>query len=134
MKTIIVGALGFLVPMLILDFFWLTTMVKSFYGKYIGDLLAPNPNFAPAIVFYVLYCVGALVFVVFPAISGNFSFGKVFLFGALFGLVAYGTYDLTNQATLKTWSTVVTVVDLAWGAFITGTASTIALYFVKIWG
>lgn len=133
MKTIIIAILGFLVPMLILDFFWLTTMVKSFYGKYIGDLLAPSPNLTPAIIFYLLYCVGALVFVVLPALNGDWSFGKVFLFGALFGLVAYGTYDLTNQATLKTWATIVTVVDLAWGAFITSTASTVALYFVKLW-
>lgn len=133
MKTIIIGALGFLVPMLILDFLWLSTMVKSFYGKYIGELLAPSPNFVPAIIFYILYCVGALVFVVLPALKGDFSFGKTFLLGALFGLVAYGTYDLTNQATLKTWSTVVTVVDLVWGAFITGVASTVALYFTKLW-
>ncbi len=133
MKIITTAFFGFIIPMLLLDSIWLTTMVKTFYAKYIGQLFAPTPSIAPAIIFYLLYTVGVLVFVVFPALSGNYSLVKVFTYGALFGLVAYATYDLTNQATLKIWSTIITIVDLMWGAFITGTASTIAVWVSRLW-
>ncbi|MEX0916555.1 MAG: DUF2177 family protein, partial [Candidatus Spechtbacterales bacterium] len=70
-------------------------------------------------------------FVVLPGVQGNFSFGKIFLFGALLGIVAYGTYDLTNQATLKNWPAIVSVVDIVWGAVLTGIAGLVAVLVVR---
>ncbi|MES2985696.1 MAG: DUF2177 family protein [Patescibacteria group bacterium] len=132
MKTYIIGFFATIVPMLLLDIVWLTTMIKTFYTKHLGELFADKPSLTPALIFYVLYGVGVLYFVVMPLLRANASLGTVFLTGAFLGLIAYGTYDLTNQATLKNWPTIVTVVDLMWGAFLTGTASTIAVWIMKI--
>lgn len=117
--------------MLVLDFFWLSTMAPRFYNNYIGDILAKNPNYIAAGLFYLIYTAGVAYFVVHPALQGNLPWYMVALRGALFGLVAYATYDLTNQATLIQWSTIVTVVDLAWGAALTAIASVVAYLILK---
>lgn len=104
------------------DAIWLGRVAPKFYRKHIGSLLADKPNFVAAGVFYVLYVVGMVVFAINPALE-NDSVVQALGLGALLGLVMYATYDLTNQATLKVWSTKVTIVDLAWGAFITATIS-----------
>lgn len=93
--------------------------------------MTANPVWAAAAVFYVIYTVGVVFFVVTPALAGSLSVWQVVLRGALFGLVAYATYDLTNQATLANWSTIVTVVDLIWGAVLTGVAGVIAYLILK---
>lgn len=133
MKTYIIAFFAGLIPMMVLDVIWLSLTVKNFYAKYIGDLMASSPSIAPALVFYPLYIFGLVVLVVMPAIKGDVSLCRVFLLGGLLGLMAYGAYDLTNQSILKNWSTIVTVVDMAWGALITGTAATIAVYLTKLW-
>ncbi len=120
-----------LVPLLIIDAVWLSTMSKAFYAKHLGGLMAPNPVWAAAGIFYIIYTIGVVFFVVTPAIAGSLPAWQVVLRGALFGLVAYATYDLTNQATLANWSTIVTVVDLIWGAVLTGVASVIAYLILK---
>lgn len=132
MKTNLIAYLAALIPMLALDAIWLSVMVKTFYVKHIGDLMSSKPNLWPAVVFYVLYICGVLFFVVLPAIRGEFSLGKVFFIGAFLGMLTYMTYDLTNQATLKNWATIVTVVDILWGAFITGLAATISVWFTRM--
>lgn len=132
MKTYIIGFFATLIPILILDAIWLTTMIKSFYLKHLGELFAAKPSLTPAIIFYILYCIGVMYFVVLPLLRSQASLGTVFLTGAFFGLIAYATYDLTNQATLKNWATIVTVVDLVWGAFLTGTAATSAVWIIRI--
>lgn len=132
MKTYIIGFFAVSVPMLILDAIWLSTMIKTFYTKYLGELFAAKPSLTPALVFYILYAIGLLYFVVLPLLKSNASWGTVFLTGAFLGLIAYGTYDLTNQATMKNWPTIVTLVDLVWGAFLTGTVSVIAVWIMKI--
>jgi uncharacterized membrane protein len=81
--------------------------------------------------FYVIYIVAISIFVVLPALQGNFSVGKVFLLGAFLGLTAYATYDLTNQATLKNWPTIVTIIDLIWGAMLTGTVSALTFLITR---
>jgi len=103
-----------LVVFLAVDAFWLGLVARTFYRKYIGFLLAPSPNWLAAIIFYLLFVVGILVFVVVPGLQEN-SLRTVFLRAALFGLITYGTYDLTNLATVKEWPLVVTVVDMVWG-------------------
>ncbi|PKO12899.1 MAG: DUF2177 domain-containing protein [Chloroflexi bacterium HGW-Chloroflexi-10] len=97
-----------------IDIVWLTLVASSFYQKYIGFLMSPTPNWLAAILFYLLFILGILVFVVIPGLKEN-SLKAAMLRAALFGLVTYATYDLTNLATLKDWPLLVTIVDLAWG-------------------
>jgi uncharacterized membrane protein len=126
-KTLVATA----IPMLLLDFVWLSTMAPRFYRNYIGDILAKQPNYIAAGIFYVIYVIGVAYFIVYPAVQGNLVWWHVALRGALFGFVAYATYDLTNQATLIQWSSWVTVVDLAWGALLTAVVSTIAFFIIR---
>ena len=102
----------------VLDWIWLGTVAKTFYRSQIGKLLLDKPNMTAAVLFYIIYVVGVVTFVVTPALekgSLSYAIGR----GALFGFVAYATYDLTNLATIKGFTTKVVVVDLAWGAFLT---------------
>ena len=103
---------------LTLDAVWLSTMGSRLYQPAIGHLMAPEVDWLAAAFFYVLYLVGLAVFAVAP----SRSVAQGALRGALFGLVAYATYDLTNQATLRDWPWRVTLIDLCWGAFVSGAA------------
>lgn len=132
MKTYIIGFFATIIPMLLIDVVWLTTMTQTFYKKYLGTLFAEKPSLTPAIIFYIIYGLGVVYFVVVPLLRANASLTTVFLTGAFLGLLAYGTYDLTNQATVKNWPTIVTAVDLVWGAALTGTVSTIAVWFMRL--
>lgn len=131
MPTILIAFFSTLLPMLVIDSIWLTVMGKYFYSKQISHLMASAPNLVPAGIFYVIYSFGLAFLIVLPALEGGFSNSKVFLYGALFGAVAYATYDLTNHATLKDWPLTVTVIDIIWGALLTGTLSLIALLLTK---
>jgi uncharacterized membrane protein len=105
-----------------LDFVWLSLASSRLYKPEIGAILSDKVQMGPAVAFYLLYVLGMVVFIVLPALRGG-SVGTALAYGALFGLVAYATYDLTNMATLKVWSMKVTLADLAWGAFATAVAS-----------
>jgi len=131
MKEYVIGYFTFLVPMLAIDAVWLFTMSKRFYASRIGSLMADSPRIAPAVVFYLIYAFGAAVLVVVRAVSNQTGYLKTFFLGAILGLMAYATYDLTNQATLKEWPIVVTIVDLAWGALLTGAVSVIAVSITR---
>jgi len=132
MKTFIIAYLSSILPMLAIDGVWLATMSKRFYAARLGSLMTASPRLAPAGLFYLLYNLGVALLVVVPAVDGGTSMVKVFAYGALLGLVAYGTYDLTNQATLKDWPVVVTVVDLVWGALLTGVVSIISVALTRL--
>lgn len=119
-----------LLPMAVLDAVWLFSTGAQ-YKKWLGHLFADTVNFVPAIIFYLLYGAGILYFVVNPAIKGGASFMWVFASGALFGLVAYATYDLTNHATMRAWPIQVTVIDMIWGALLTGVVSVVAVMLYK---
>ena len=106
-----------------LDLIWLSVAGPLLYRPALGPLLAAKASLSPAAVFYLLYVAGVTLFVVVPALQAG-SWSRATLLGAAFGLVAYGTYDLTNQATLKVWSTQVSLADMAWGAFATAVAAT----------
>jgi uncharacterized membrane protein len=94
------------------------------YRQNIGEVLMPDGiRIAPAIIFYLLYIFGIVWFAVSPALANGGSLQTAALNGALLGLVCYGTYDLTNQATLKVWPSFITVMDMSWGAFLTATAA-----------
>lgn len=106
-----------------IDAIWLTLSADRLYKPNLSKLLAVQFSLAPAALFYLLYIAGILVFAVTPAFrSGHWTTAT--LYGALFGLFAYATYDLTNQATLKDWPVVVTVADLCWGTALTAVAAT----------
>jgi uncharacterized membrane protein len=127
MQQTVVAVTATLLSMGILDAIWLTTMTSRLYRQKLSGLLLDTPNWAPALAFYLLYGVGVVVLVVRPALEGDWSLGRAVAIGALLGLVAYGTYDLTNQATVRGWSLVVTAVDMAWGASLTATVAAIAI-------
>lgn len=115
----------------ILDYLWLTNTVEPIYHKALGAIMADNPNMVAAVIFYLVYIVGILIFAVRPALASG-DWKTAALFGALFGFFAYSTYDLTNMATLKVWSLKVTVIDIVWGTFLTGiTASAAAFAALK---
>lgn len=107
-----------------IDMVWLGLVAKGFYRRHLSDLLAPEANWVAAIAFYLLFMLGLVVFVIAPAVDAG-SWTDALWRGAFFGLVTYATYDLTNQATLRGWPPVVTVVDLAWGAVLAASVATI---------
>jgi uncharacterized membrane protein len=111
----------------ICDFAWLGFAAKDFYQAQIGPLLLEKPNLAAAAIFYPLYAAGIVFFCVEPALTQG-SWLRALIFGMLLGLLAYGTYDLSNLATLKGWSLPLVVVDIVWGMAVSGIAAT-AGYF-----
>jgi uncharacterized membrane protein len=119
-----------LITLILLDGIWLTTVAKTFYKKYLGYLFAENVTYWPILLFYPLYAFGILFFVVQPALEHK-SLGEAVFRGALLGLVAYGAYDFTNQATIAKWPVMVTFVDLLWGMSVTALTATIAFMFLK---
>ncbi len=114
-----------LIAFFAIDMVWLGLVARTFYRKHIGFLLAPNPNWLAAIIFYLLFIVGILIFVVVPGLKIN-SLRTTLLYAALFGLITYATYDLTNLATVKNWPLLVTVVDLIWGTVLSVAVSLVS--------
>lgn len=111
-----------LVTFLALDFVWLSLMVERIYRPALGDLLAAKPRMGAAVVFYLAYAAGLVFLVVAPALK-EASLSRAGVGGLVLGAMAYATYDLTNQATLRSWSAKLTVVDIAWGACLTAVAA-----------
>lgn len=114
----------------VIDMIWLVLVAKNFYQEQIGFLMKPDVNWLAAIIFYLLFIVGLVVFVISPAVEKN-SWIHALLYGAFFGLITYATYDLTNLATLKDWPILVTVVDLIWGSVLAASVSVIS-YFIAM--
>lgn len=110
--------LGMTVVFFTIDILWLGVVAKGFYQRHLGELLAERVNWGAAVVFYLVYLGGILLFVVLPALEKG-SLGRAALLGFVFGVVAYATYDLTNLATLRGFPVVVATVDLAWGGVLT---------------
>lgn len=109
----------------LIDMIWLGVVAKGFYRRHLGPMLSSKVNWPAAILFYFLFIVGLLVFVIKPALIGREPL-KALFFGALFGLISYATYDLSNLATLRNWPLIVTVVDLIWGSVLGGAVSFIS--------
>ena len=106
----------------LIDSVWLRTMSERLYKVEIGELLADSFRLPPAILFYLLYILGMMIFAVGPAMQSG-SWKTALCYGAAFGFFAYMTYDLTNYATLKVWSLKVTILDMIWGTVLTGLAA-----------
>ncbi|MCA3255928.1 MAG: DUF2177 family protein [Alphaproteobacteria bacterium] len=111
----------------VLDAIWLNSTADPLYRAQLGALMRAEFDFRPVAIFYPLYLVGVFALAVLPGLVERRVAGATWR-GALFGLVAYATYDLTNQATIAGWSWTVTAVDLVWGTVATGTAATLAAW------
>jgi len=115
---------------LAIDAVWLFTMSGRFYKAQLGDLMRDQPDLAVALLFYLFYVAGVLVLAVMPGVDAG-SVVKAAAYGALLGFVAYGTYDITNLATVRDWPVIVTVVDLVWGSVLTATVATVGFYIAR---
>ena len=116
-----------------IDMVWLGFVAKNMYRKYLGALLSDTVNWSAAIIFYLIFIVGIFIFVICPAVEKQ-SVVRAVLLGAVFGLIAYATYDLTNYATLKGFPLNIVFIDLAWGAVLTALVSLAGYYIVKFVG
>lgn len=114
-----------LVVFAIIDTVWLGTMADRIYRPLIGSMLAENFRLVPAIVFYAMYAAALTLFAVMPGFNAA-DWKKALIWGGLFGLFAYATYDLTNLATLKSWSTKLVVIDITWGVVVSAASSSLA--------
>lgn len=111
-----------------IDMLWIGVIAKDLYFKNIPGL-SPKPNWTAAIIFYLIYIVGILVFAVLPNLDKSWT--QALLYGALFGFFAYATYDLTNYAVMKSWPLSITLIDLAWGSILTGVVATVSYFIGK---
>ena len=129
-KCLLIATLIASLIFLIIDVIWLSFATKSFYRPLIGNLLSDQPVMWAAALFYILYVFGMALVVIQPCIDSESIFKTVYT-GFIFGLVAYGTYNLTNMAVLKGWSPTVTFVDMFWGGSLTAISATTGLYLAK---
>ncbi len=116
-----------LVVFVLIDGVWLGFISKNLYSKELSHLLTNNPNWTAAVIFYLLFLVGLVYFVINPGIEQE-SIKTILISGALFGLIIYATYDLTNLATLKEWPVKITIIDLIWGTSLSTVVSTVTYY------
>ena len=117
MHLLLSSYLTSLTTLLCLDALWIGLIMRPFYSKHLGHLFADTISVLPAAAFYLMYPLGLTFFVIAPHVKGPLT--TTIVLGALLGFIAYGTYDFTNQATLKDWPLIVTIVDLAWGTIVT---------------
>ncbi|MDG0889432.1 DUF2177 family protein [Paracholeplasma manati] len=115
----------------VVDLIWLGLVAKDLYQKEIGSLLKPDVNWAAAIIFYLLFILGLVIFVINPSVESG-SLAKAMMLGAFFGLVTYATYDLTNLATMRDFTLKITLIDLTWGTTLGFLTSTLT-YLINDW-
>lgn len=113
-----------------IDLLWLGVIAKDIYQKYIGHLMRPAPNWPVAIVFYLLFIVGLIIFAINPALKNN-SLNYAIFYGALFGFFTYMTFDMTNWAVLKDWPATIVFIDIVWGVVLSASVSTLTYFIVK---
>lgn len=130
MKTYGIAYVATGLVFLAIDAIWLTFAAQRLYRPLMGEMLLENFRFVPAMLFYLIYIAGIVVFAVAPAMAGG-RWTTATIYGAFLGLFAYATYDLTNQATLRNWPLAVTVADLCWGTLLTASAATIGFVITR---
>ncbi|MBC7434878.1 MAG: DUF2177 family protein [Bdellovibrionales bacterium] len=133
MTRILVSYFSTFIALLILDGIWLGLLMGSTYKSALGPLMLDSPRLIPAALFYTGYVVGIIVFAINPGIEAQ-DWQRTALLGALLGLIAYGTYDLSNLATLKDWPVHLVLIDMAWGTVVTSAAATAGWFAVNAWG
>ncbi|WP_310235239.1 DUF2177 family protein [Rhizobium miluonense] len=122
MKTYVVAYVVTLVVFVAIDFTWLSSMTNRLYRPVLAEMLASDFRLVPAVAFYMFYALGLTVLAVRPGLIGA-STQTAVVCGAILGFTAYATYDLTNQATLRNWSTFLTIADLFWGTVLSSLAA-----------
>lgn len=111
---------------LVIDMVWLLWLGRSIYVSEIGEILRQPPNFSAAAAFYVLYVSGLMIMVIWPAVQAQ-SVSQALIRGAILGLIAYGTYDLTNLAVMKGFTTRIAIIDMIWGTVLTASVSALTV-------
>ena len=119
--------LSFLISLIAIDLVWLLGIAKNLYRDEMGSLMASEPKLIAGLAFYLLYALGATIFVIIPALSKQ-SWLYALQYGALFGLFCYMTYDLTNLAVIRDFPTRLAFIDIAWGSFVTTLSAGIAYW------
>jgi len=119
-----------LISFFALDMVWLGVISKNYYKQKLGFILSENPNWAAAIVFYLLFIAGIIFFAINPAIKAN-DWQVALLNGAVLGALCYATYDLTNMATIAKWPIEIVIIDIIWGMVLTGSVSVITYFAVE---
>lgn len=119
---LILGYVATGISFAVIDSLWLRNMYMKLYQPEIGEVLMKGVRMGPAVVFYLLYILGIIIFAFLPALKSG-QWQTALINGAMFGFFCYMTYDLTNYATLKVWSLKVTILDMIWGTFLTGSAA-----------
>ena len=130
-KLLIISFIFVSTIFLIIDVLWLSITVKSLYRPALGDLLKDKPVMWAAVLFYIIYMIGVALIILRPALA-NDSILQALWTGIVFGVVAYGTYNLTNMATVKNWSANIVWIDMLWGGFLTGFSSAVGIYLTKV--
>lgn len=122
MREIAIAYAAAAIVMAGLDYVWLKWATDTLYQSALGGLLAEKPNMSAAVAFYLIYLVGVAIFALIPGLDES-DWRVALVRGALFGFFAYATYDLTNLATLKGWPLRISLIDMAWGTVLTGSAA-----------
>ncbi len=117
----------------LIDLIWLGVVAKNFYQKNLKYILSPNVNWTAAIIFYLIYIAGILIFAVLPAVAKDSlrHAAVAAVWGALFGFFTYATYDLTNLALLKDWPLNIVLVDILWGVVLCSAVATLSFYIAR---
>ena len=116
----------------LIDLTWLGLIAKKIYQKYMGHLMRPTPNWTAAVIFYLLFIVGLVIFAIYPAIRNN-SWSYALLYGAMFGFFTYMTFDLTSLAVIKDWRWQIVIIDIIWGIVLSSSVSVLAYLIGKNW-
>ena len=122
MKIFGIAYVATLLSFMIIDSIWLGLVARNFYRDQLGSLMLPSPNFVVAAAFYLVFAAAVVILAVRPGLDAGSAIAAIG-FGAVLGLAAYGTYDMSNLATLKGWPLTLSFVDMAWGTVLTGVSS-----------
>jgi len=115
----------------LIDLLWIGLIAKGFYAKFIGSMMSDQVNWVAALIFYLIYIAGIMLFVLIPALKNGSGVMHVMVMGGLLGLFAYSTFDLTALALFKDWPFVVTIVDMVWGTLLTAGTAAATLWIIK---
>jgi len=130
MKSLLIPYVAVVVAMLLGDLLWIGVIMSNFYTANIGHLMGANVVWSAGIAFYLMYVAGLFLFAILPGMRSK-NIRQTALLGGALGFLAYGTYDLTNQATLWNWPLLVTVVDMAWGTVFSAVLATLGFMLMK---
>lgn len=127
---------NFLITMVVflaIDMVWLLVISKNLYAKHLGYIMTDQVKLVAAFIFYIIFVIGIIYFVINPALIKE-SWQYALLAGMFFGLITYGTYDLTSLAVVKDWPIFITIVDLIWGTFLSGTTALVSYLLIRLLG